>query len=366
MSTEHLPVEDQIPSQDEPRQPEVEKPAEVESPSQERAATPGAASGAPTPADAAPAAVPAEASPPPAEQPAASVPAEEPPAAAGAPAGDDAAPAEVPAASTAEESPEAGEPGGDQGSQPKEGLQPKGGDEGARRKLRLNPTVDPQAARAVPTIAEGAAAASQSQQQTPVSTGQSEAEIDARAEQLVEQASESQESAPETPAKEQVAIPSANEAAIDEEMESEIAAAMASGELEAAGAATPPAGEQADEGEEGRVDPTAAEELTEGTKLTGEVQSIHEDNVFLEFGLPMTGVVSLRQFGAKNQPKVGQKVKVVVNRVDDEEGLIVTSLPRGTARIAGDWTALSPGQAVDCTVTKTNKGGLEVSVGGLR
>ncbi|MFG0297603.1 MAG: S1 RNA-binding domain-containing protein [Maioricimonas sp. JB045] len=356
MSTEHLPVENQVPSQDGQRQVEAEKPADVEPSSQEGVTTPETGSSAPTPSAAAPEAAPEPATPPAADAAAAEQPA-----------------AEAPAPTPAEPAADAASSDETGGADPAPEAQATDAadDEGARRKVRLNPTIDPQVARPVPSIAESAesGASAETQQPTPATSEQVEAEIDAQAEEIVAAGSDAPESPPAAPAQEQVAIPKADEAAIDEEMESEIAAAMASGELEAANAVAPaePATAEGAEGETAEsATPTNAEELTEGTKLTGEVQSIHEDNVFLEFGLRMSGVVSLRQFGSKNPPQVGQKVKVIVNRVDDEEGLIFTNLPRGTSRVAGDWSALSPGQSVDCTVTKTNKGGLEVSVGGLR
>ena len=49
-----------------------------------------------------------------------------------------------------------------------------------------------------------------------------------------------------------------------------------------------------------------------------------------------------------------------------DEGLIHLNLPKGVRRIAGNWESLAKGQIVDCLVNRTNKGGLEVTVSGLR
>jgi small subunit ribosomal protein S1 len=46
--------------------------------------------------------------------------------------------------------------------------------------------------------------------------------------------------------------------------------------------------------------------------------------------------------------------------------LIYLNLPKGVRRIAGNWESLAKGQIVDCLVNRTNKGGLEVTVSGLR
>lgn len=104
----------------------------------------------------------------------------------------------------------------------------------------------------------------------------------------------------------------------------------------------------------------------EGARLSGTVQSIHEDNVFLDVGLRISAVVPLRQFPSGKKPSVGDTVSVTVEGTDDDESLILTNLPSGSRRIAGNWDDLAQGQIVDCVVSKTNKGGLEVTVSNLR
>ncbi len=111
---------------------------------------------------------------------------------------------------------------------------------------------------------------------------------------------------------------------------------------------------------------TDPDEIKQGTKLSGTVQSIHGDNVFLDLGLRLTGVVPFRQF-EKNPPKEGDVIEVAFNTVNEEDGLIQVNLPRSAAVVTGgDWSAISVGQVVEVQVTKVNKGGLEVKVGDLR
>jgi small subunit ribosomal protein S1 len=113
-------------------------------------------------------------------------------------------------------------------------------------------------------------------------------------------------------------------------------------------------------------DRPAEEDVTQGTRLTGRVQSIHGDDVFLDLGYRAPGIMSLRQFEAGKQPEVGQQFLVVVDRVEAGEGLIHVNLPRGRRRISGNWDAVTAGAIVDCMVTGINKGGLEVTVSNLR
>ena len=107
-------------------------------------------------------------------------------------------------------------------------------------------------------------------------------------------------------------------------------------------------------------------EVKRGTKLKGTVASIHGDDMFVDLGLRMAGVLSRRQFGLRKQPMQGEPVEVVVHRIDENEGLIHVNLPTGTSRVRGEWDALSVDQNVECMVTGTNKGGLEVSIGAVR
>jgi predicted RNA-binding protein with RPS1 domain len=230
-------------------------------------------------------------------------------------------------------------------------------DSGERRKLRLNPTLPGGVAKAVPWLGEKAASAA-----TPhvPEVSMPVPDTDASAEAAAPAAP-----APPPPPAEPVEIPAGDD--LDARMEAEIAAAMQSGEVggdESAGAAADI--EQAAEAAAEEQAPPTEEDLVQGAKLNGIIQSIHEDNVFLDFGLRQSGVVSKRQFGVKKEPKVGDRVDVVISKIDEDEGLIVCSLPRGAARISGDWNAVIVGQTVECMVTKTNKGGLEVSVSNLR
>jgi small subunit ribosomal protein S1 len=226
---------------------------------------------------------------------------------------------------------------------------------GAFRRARLNPTVDETQAKSIPSLAPRAesAAPSTAAVQTPRETAAAEgpAENDGAVPAL---APERQSTAPvEVP-------PPVKE--LDAEMEAEIEAAMASGELELKDAASSAAVE-----DEAAHDAKPAEELLEaGQHLTGRIQSIHNDTVFLDLGYRSPGAIPLRQFVSGKKPEVGQRIEVLVERIAHDEGLIHLNLPRGIRRIAGNWESLSKGQIVDCLVNRTNKGGLEVTVGGLR
>jgi len=245
-----------------------------------------------------------------------------------------------------------------------------------RRRLRLSPSVDESATKAVPSLAPTAALTDNvivaaAQAATPAEAKASD-EPGAETTDSQPPAASPEDSTPSsettsatTSQHEQTLAPVANVELPDSEnlnaqMEAEIEAAMASGDLDSTPA---PA---ADESAETTDEPVTEETLEPGSRLTGKIQSVHGDDVFLDLGFRSPGVIPFRQFEAGKKPEVGQVIAVVVDRVNQDEGLIQASLPKGMRRIRGNWESVEAGQIVDCMVTKTNKGGLEVNIGSLR
>ena len=118
--------------------------------------------------------------------------------------------------------------------------------------------------------------------------------------------------------------------------------------------------------EEVEDDPLSSELPDTGSRKEGVIQSIHGDDVFVDLGCRIPGLLQLRQFEGIDPPVVGNKVNVTVSKVDENEGLITVNLKGGRARPGGNWDAVEKDQIVACMVTGSNKGGLEVKVGSLR
>jgi small subunit ribosomal protein S1 len=111
-------------------------------------------------------------------------------------------------------------------------------------------------------------------------------------------------------------------------------------------------------------DKPRAAEMPVGKGLRrGRIVSIEKDSVFVDFGGKSQGIVPLVQF--EEEPKVGQEMEFHVERYDAREGLLLLSCK---GMVSGDvsWETLEVGQIVEGTVTAVNKGGLEVSVKGMR
>jgi small subunit ribosomal protein S1 len=95
----------------------------------------------------------------------------------------------------------------------------------------------------------------------------------------------------------------------------------------------------------------------------GKVIGVRGKSVFIDLGAKSEGVVPVEQFGAE-LPKPGDMIDVNVDRFDQDEGILLLSL-KGAA-VEANWENLRKGLIVEARVTKTNKGGLEVVVDGIR
>ena len=268
---------------------------------------------------------------------------------------DEATPADVPSASppvAADAAPESGA----SASAPSESASTESaadqpGEDASRpkRKLELKPTFDPDAARPVATFGPGSGPSADA---APVEIpSASDEDIEAEIAKAVSgvTSSDIEETQPAADG-ERVEIPGKD--AVDVDVDAMIQAAMSSDS-------------SAEASDSGAVaDP---DELKRGDKLAGTIQSHHDDLVFVDVGLRMTAAVPFRQFDAKKPPVAGESLEILFDRIDEAEGLILGNLPRGTAQVkGGNWDAVIPDQIVECSVSKTNKGGLEVTVGSLR
>lgn len=207
------------------------------------------------------------------------------------------------------------------------------------RRARLNPTVDPDQARAVPSLAP-----------MPV------------VEESTTATTVSESTAPPAPPVNPVDLPPAK-LDIDASLEQELEAAMA-GQMVAP--TSPPPGAVTSVPTAVTELPASEDQLEGGMKLKAKVQNVTADDVFCEVGYRCPGVLPVRQFPQGKQPHVGEEFLVVVEKYDSENGVILVNLPRATRKAKGNWDELSVGQVVDCMVNKTNKGGLEVTLGGMR
>jgi predicted RNA-binding protein with RPS1 domain len=152
-----------------------------------------------------------------------------------------------------------------------------------------------------------------------------------------------------TPSK-RVAVPSLRQP-LEDDLESELADALAGVEVDAL------------------LDSAASEKLdaplAPGSRVTGTVVSLTDEAAFLDLGGRRQAALSLIGLDPEEMPAVGDQIDVSVGSRSDDDGLYDVALANHAVAVE-DWSQLEPGMIVAGRVTATNKGGLEVDVGGLR
>ena len=148
----------------------------------------------------------------------------------------------------------------------------------------------------------------------------------------------------------------------DDDLDAELEAAMAGFDASAFEVNSPGrlprdqrAGGNAPKGQRGSED-------RQGPQV-GKVIAVRGRSVFVDLGAKSEGVVPADQFG-EALPAPGDSIEVRVDRFDTEEGILLLSL-KGAA-VEASWENLRKGLIVEAKVTKTNKGGLDVEVDGIR
>jgi ribosomal protein S1 len=104
------------------------------------------------------------------------------------------------------------------------------------------------------------------------------------------------------------------------------------------------------------------QETRSGTQ-TGKVIGVRGKSVFIDLAAKSEGIIPVEQFQGE-LPHPGDMIEVVVDHFDTDEGLLILSL-KGAA-VEANWENLRKGLIVEARVTKTNKGGLDVDVDGIR
>ena len=96
----------------------------------------------------------------------------------------------------------------------------------------------------------------------------------------------------------------------------------------------------------------------------GKVVAIDGDDIFVDMGGRSEGLLPAVQYADEPLPEVGSTVEVTIEGYDEANGLLVLS--REGAMLAATWETLEEGQAVEGRVTGHNKGGLELTINGIR
>ncbi len=108
-------------------------------------------------------------------------------------------------------------------------------------------------------------------------------------------------------------------------------------------------------------------EIQEGQIVKGRILKITSTDVLIDVGYKSEGIIPLEEFDDRSSLTVGGEVEVLLESVEDEEGLIVLS--KRKAERAKGWerllTMAKEGDLLEGRVTRKVKGGLMVDIGGV-
>jgi small subunit ribosomal protein S1 len=108
--------------------------------------------------------------------------------------------------------------------------------------------------------------------------------------------------------------------------------------------------------------------LDEGQVLTGLIVAKYQDELLVDIGGKSEGILSFRELSLAIDPKtlgIGDKLEVMIHRIDDQDGTLFLSERR--ARALKTWEkviqAHDADQVIEATVTQVVKGGVLVDLG---
>lgn len=110
--------------------------------------------------------------------------------------------------------------------------------------------------------------------------------------------------------------------------------------------------------------PGSAGKVGKGVRR-GQVMAIQGEDIFIDLGGKTQGILTVSQFGVDDPlPRIGSALDVTIEGFDPENGLLILS--RQGAVMAAAWETLQEGQILEGRVTGLNKGGLELTLSGIR
>ncbi len=107
--------------------------------------------------------------------------------------------------------------------------------------------------------------------------------------------------------------------------------------------------------------------FTEGSIVEGVVRDVRPNEVLVDIGYKSEGVIPLHEFNHPEDLKVGDTVEVLLDRLEDEEGMV--NLSRRRAELQRNWDRVlavcEEGGTVEGVIRSRVKGGMIVDIGGV-
>ena len=106
-------------------------------------------------------------------------------------------------------------------------------------------------------------------------------------------------------------------------------------------------------------------DFSEGSIVPGQILEIRDNDVLIDIGYKSEGMVPKSEFKNIEELEVGQDVEVLLERLEDDEGMVVLSKQRAESQ--RNWqrmlTEFKEGDVIEGLVTGVVKGGLIIDVG---
>ncbi|MGH8597567.1 MAG: S1 RNA-binding domain-containing protein, partial [Gammaproteobacteria bacterium] len=106
-------------------------------------------------------------------------------------------------------------------------------------------------------------------------------------------------------------------------------------------------------------------EFTPGMVVNGRILEIHANEVLVDIGYKSEGLISISEFDYPDALKVGDEIEVLLEQLEDEDGMVVLS--KDKAEQKKNWDRImgvcSEGGIVEGKVKAKVKGGLIVNIG---
>jgi small subunit ribosomal protein S1 len=105
--------------------------------------------------------------------------------------------------------------------------------------------------------------------------------------------------------------------------------------------------------------------FTEGSIVTGKVLSVFDGDVLIDIGYKSEGIIPAQEFTDLEEEPIGQEVEVFLEKLEDDDGMIVLSKRRAVQQRAWDYVVneCEEGSLVEGTIKNIVKGGFIVDVG---
>ncbi len=106
-------------------------------------------------------------------------------------------------------------------------------------------------------------------------------------------------------------------------------------------------------------------DFTEGSIVQGTIVDVRKSDVLVDIGYKSEGIINLSEFDDEAEVKPGDTCEVLLERLEDDEGMVVLSKKR--AKLQRNWdrviSSYTEGSKIEGTIKAKVKGGLIVDVG---